>query len=337
MNYMIDVQNLSKEYKVLNHQTGRFGAIKDLFSKDYKYVNAVKDISFQIEAGEIVGYLGPNGAGKSTTIKMMSGILQPTSGKIEVNGCVPYKNRVKNSQDIGIVFGQRTQLWWNLPLIESFRVLKNIYRIDDATYKKNMEAFDQLVGIKDLLSSPVRQLSLGQRTLADIVASFLHNPKVVFLDEPTIGLDVSMKNKIHLLIKNLNQMQNTTVILTTHDMTDVEALCERVIIIDHGSKIYDDSYEKVYQIFGNIRSLHLKINQSEEELQKIMNRIVSEYEGTGAVTGAVSDTWIKLDIDEKKVLMKKVLSDCINQYPVEDVAVKDMEFENIVRKIYEVK
>lgn len=337
MNYMIDVENLSKEYKVLNHQTGVFGAVKDLFSKDYKHVKAVNDISFQIKEGEIVGYLGPNGAGKSTTIKMMSGILQPTSGKIEVNGCIPYKNRIKNSQDIGIVFGQRTQLWWNLPLIESYRVLKDIYRIDDATFKRNMESFDKLVGINELLSSPVRQLSLGQRTLADIVASFLHNPKVVFLDEPTIGLDVSMKNKIHLLIKELNEMYHTTVILTTHDMTDVEALCERIIIIDHGSKIYDDTYEKIYQLFGNIRSLQLKINENEEKTQQVLNGILAEYKNTGAVTGLIEDSWIKLDIDERKLMVKKVLTDSINKYSVDDIVIKNMEFENIIRKIYEVK
>ena len=248
MEPIITLKNVSKEFKVLNRHEGLKGSVKDLFSRDYKIVKAVNDISMEIMPGEICGYLGPNGAGKSTTIKMMTGVLEPTSGEIVVNGRVPYKDRTENAQNIGVVFGQRSQLWWSLPLIESFKLLKDIYQIEDKQYKDMMELYESLVDIKSLYTKPVRQMSLGQRTLSDILAAFLHNPGVVFLDEPTIGLDVSMKSKIRDLIKALNQEKNTTVILTTHDIKDVEELCDRIILIDKGKILYD----------GNINSFRTK-------------------------------------------------------------------------------
>ena len=237
MSNIIEIKNVSKEFKVLNRHEGLKGSFQDLFSRDYKIIRAVDNISMNIEQGEIVGYLGPNGAGKSTTIKMMTGVLEPTSGEILVGGNVPYKNRTKNAQEIGVVFGQRSQLWWSLPLVESFRILKDIYQISDADYESILEIYRSLVDLEPLLHKPVRQMSLGQRTLSDILAAFLHNPKIVFLDEPTIGLDVSMKSKIRTLIKALNKERNTTVILTTHDMGDVDALCKRIVIIDHGKML----------------------------------------------------------------------------------------------------
>ncbi|MBP0961913.1 MAG: ATP-binding cassette domain-containing protein, partial [Oscillospiraceae bacterium] len=217
---IIEIKNVTKEFKTLNRHEGLKGSLKDLFSRDYKIVRAVDNVSMSIEQGEIVGYLGPNGAGKSTTIKMMTGVLEPTSGEILVGGNVPYENRSKNAQEIGVVFGQRTQLWWALPLIESFRLLKDIYQIPDKNYNEMLDLYKSLVDIEPLLHKPVRQMSLGQRTLSDILAAFLHDPKIVFLDEPTIGLDVSMKAKIRTLIHELNRQKNTTVILTTHDMGD---------------------------------------------------------------------------------------------------------------------
>ncbi|MBQ2552471.1 MAG: ATP-binding cassette domain-containing protein, partial [Treponema sp.] len=190
--FAIEMKNVVKEFKVLNRHEGLAGSIRDLFSCDYKIVTAVDNISINIKHGEIVGYLGPNGAGKSTTIKMMTGVLEPTRGEIFVNGTVPYKNRTRNAENIGVVFGQRSQLWWSLPLIESFNLLKAIYMIPDGDYRQMLELYRELADIENLLQNPVRQMSLGQRTLCDILAAFLHNPKIVFLDEPTIGLDVSM-------------------------------------------------------------------------------------------------------------------------------------------------
>ena len=236
--YAIVMNGIVKEFKVLNRREGLKGSLLDLFSRDYRTVTAVDDISVKIPKGQIVGYLGPNGAGKSTTIKMMTGVLEPTRGELLVNGCIPYKNRTKNAEKIGVVFGQRSQLWWSLPLIESFRLLKEIYLISDADYNEMMELYMSLVDLEPLLHKTVRQMSLGQRTLSDILAAFLHDPQIVFLDEPTIGLDVSMKAKIRELIKELNRKKQTTVILTTHDMGDVDALCERIVIIDHGKMIY---------------------------------------------------------------------------------------------------
>lgn len=201
----IQLKQVSKEFKILNRRQGLKGSIRDLFSRDYNIIKAVNSVSMDIMQGEIVGYLGPNGAGKSTTIKMMTGVLEPTSGEIMVNGRIPYRNRTQNAQEIGVVFGQRSQLWWALPVIESFGILKDIYQIEDKAYKDLLDYYDSLVDVKSLYKKPVRQLSLGQRTLCDILAAFLHNPSVVFLDEPTIGLDVSMKSKIRDLIKSLNQ------------------------------------------------------------------------------------------------------------------------------------
>jgi len=231
---LIHIEDLSKHFKILNRREGLSGAFRDLFSGSYRTVEAVSGISFDIEAGEIVGYIGPKGAGKSTTIKMMTGILKPTGGTIQVNGQTPYDNRIRQAQIMGVVFGQRTQLWWDLPVIESFRILKEIYKVDQKTFDQHMGMFNELVGLQTLYSQQVRTLSLGQRMLCDITASFLHNPQVVFLDEPTIGLDISVKAKIRSVIQELNRERNTTIILTTHDLGEVEALCHRIIIIDKG-------------------------------------------------------------------------------------------------------
>ena len=208
MENIIELKNLTKEFKVLNRHEGFKGSLMDLFSRDYRIVRAVDNISLNVKQGEIVGFLGPNGAGKSTTIKMMTGVLEPSGGNMLVNGRVPYRNRTKNNQNIGVVFGQRSQLWWALPLIESFKLLKDIYRISDETYNEMMDLYASMADMESLLHKPVRQMSLGQRTLSDILAAFLHNPKVVFLDEPTIGLDVAMKSKIREMILELNKKKN---------------------------------------------------------------------------------------------------------------------------------
>ena len=304
----IVMKDVVKEFKVLNRHEGLKGSLRDLFSRDYKTVTAVDHISINIKPGEIVGYLGPNGAGKSTTIKMMSGVLEPTSGEILVNGVVPYKNRTRNAENIGVVFGQRSQLWWSLPLIESFKLLKEIYMIPTADYERMLELYRELADIESLLHKPVRQMSLGQRTLSDILAAFLHNPKIVFLDEPTIGLDVSMKAKIRELIKGLNKEKNTTVILTTHDMGDVDALCQRIIIIDHGSMIYDNDIEHLKHYFGSYRTLKLNLV------------------GTG---------WQEIVVDESKTDVMSVISEYQKKGGVKDIQLEDISTEEVIKKIYE--
>lgn len=335
MDYVIEVEGLSKEYKVLNHSEGKTSYIKNLFLRNYRYVKAVRNVDIRIKQGEIVGYLGPNGAGKSTTIKMMSGILKPSSGKILINGINPYKNRVKNGYNIGIVFGQRSQLWWNLPLIESYKVLKQIYNISDNDYNSNLELFDSMFNLSKLYNVPVRQMSLGQRTLSDIFAAFLHNPKVVFLDEPTIGLDVSTKNRVYTLIKELNNQKKTTVVLTTHDLNDVKALCERVIIIDHGEIIFDDKYEEVFHLFENNKTISLKNKNDKEENQLIFKTIKEKFPENNYWDEEIEDGSIKVNINEDKVNAKTVMAFCLNKLVFDDINVSGVSFESVIRKIYD--
>ena len=307
MEQAIVMKNICKDFKVLNRHEGLKGSIRDLFSRDYKTISAVKDVSLEINRGEIIGYLGPNGAGKSTTIKMMTGVLEPTSGEILVNGRVPYKDRTANSEHIGVVFGQRSQLWWSLPLIESFKLLRDIYMVSKEDYENMIELYRSLVDIEPILHKPVRQMSLGQRTLSDILAAFLHNPDIVFLDEPTIGLDVAMKSKIRDLIKGLNQEKGTTVILTTHDMGDVDALCRRIVIIDKGMKIYDNDIDHLKNYFGSYRTLRMRLSD---------------------------DTWEERVIDETKEDVMDVIMKKQKECKIKDIQLQEISTEEVIKKIY---
>ncbi len=329
MSAIIEIKNVSKEFKVLNRHEGLKGSLKDLFSRDYKTVRAVDNISMTIQQGEIVGYLGPNGAGKSTTIKMMTGVLEPTSGEILVNGKLPYKNRSKNAQNIGVVFGQRSQLWWALPLVESFKLLKDIYQIPDEKYDSILKLYRSLVDIEPLLHKPVRQMSLGQRTLSDILAAFLHDPKIVFLDEPTIGLDVSMKAKIRTLIHALNKEKNTTVILTTHDMGDVDALCRRIVIIDKGKMLYDNDIEHLKGFFGSYRTLKIRIDGDLKEQSELIQKELPEF------SVSADDEWISILVDEEKAKVIDVLGKLQHSYNIRDMQLEEISTEEVIKKIYE--
>lgn len=329
MSAIIEIKNATKEFKVLNRREGLKGSLKDLFSRDYKIVRAVDNISMSIEAGEIVGYLGPNGAGKSTTIKMMTGVLEPTSGEILVGGNVPYQNRTKNSQEIGVVFGQRSQLWWALPLVESFKLLKDIYQISDADYNGMLALYQSLVDIEPLLHKPVRQMSLGQRTLSDILAAFLHNPKIVFLDEPTIGLDVSMKAKIRTLIHALNKEKHTTVILTTHDMGDVDALCQRIVIIDKGRMLYDNDIEHLKGFFGSYRTLKIRIDGDLKEQAQVIQKEMPDF------SVYADEEWISILVDEEKANVMEVLNQLQKSRKIRDMQLEEISTEEVIKKIYE--
>ena len=331
MEKIIELKNVTKEFKVLNRHEGLKGSIKDLFSRDYKIVRAVDNINLDVVQGEIVGFLGPNGAGKSTTIKMMTGVLEPSSGELIINNRVPYKDRTKNSQEIGVVFGQRSQLWWALPLVESFKLLKDIYQISDKDYNDMLELYASMVDLESLLHKPVRQMSLGQRTLSDILAAFLHNPKVVFLDEPTIGLDVAMKSKIREMILGLNKKKNTTVILTTHDMGDVDALCERIVIIDKGKMLYDNDIEHLKKYFGAYRTLKIRLKEDIEEVVKQLNTELASYE----VSISNDDTWISILVNEEKVRVMKVLEMIQESHNVRDMQLEEISTEEVIKKIYE--
>jgi ABC-2 type transport system ATP-binding protein len=334
---LIHIENLSKHFKVLNRREGLGGAFRDLFSGDFRTVRAVDRISFDIEPGEMVGYIGPNGAGKSTTIKMMTGILKPSDGIIQVNGLVPYENRIRQAQIMGVVFGQRTQLWWDLPVIESFKILKEIYKVDQKTFDDHMGLFNELVGLKALYTQQVRTLSLGQRMLCDITASFLHNPQVVFLDEPTIGLDISIKAKIRSVIQELNRTRQTTIILTTHDLGDVEALCKRIIIIDKGKVLYDGSAKKVNTLFGAYRTLKVQIDDFSDTTLADLRAKLDERFGVehGIAIAETEEFWTDITIDQARTHLSDVLNHVMSSFPIFDVRIVEIAMENVVQKIYD--
>ena len=273
---MIEIKNLTKIFKKPVREEGVLGMFKTLFSRKYTSKVAVNSISLTINDGEIVGYIGSNGAGKSTTIKMMCGILTPTSGNVYIDGIEPYKKRRVVAQNIGVVFGQKTQLWWDIPLIETFKVLKEIYQVSEKDYKERMDFLCETLGIKEFLNQPARTLSLGQRMRADLAAAWLHNPKILFLDEPTIGLDVLVKTKIREAIKVMNAKYNTTVILTTHDMKDIENLCSRIIMIEEGNIIYDGSLENIKHRFGDQRTVSVTLSNEVDvnTLEKFDGKVI---------------------------------------------------------------
>ncbi|MBN1440442.1 MAG: ATP-binding cassette domain-containing protein [Anaerolineales bacterium] len=334
---LIQIENLTKHFRILNRREGLRGAVRDLFSGDYRTVKAVDGISFDIEPGEIVGYIGPNGAGKSTTVKMMTGILKPTGGILKVNGLPPYENRIRQAMIMGVVFGQRTQLWWDLPVIESFKILREVYRIDQKMFDEHLGMFNELVGLKALHSQQVRTLSLGQRMLCDIAASFLHNPQMVFLDEPTIGLDISIKAKIRSMILELNRTRNTTIILTTHDLGDVEALCRRLIIIDKGRILYDGDIKKVHALFGAYRTLKLQIRDfSETTLAALQDRLIGKFGAEhGIAVAQTEEFWTDVTIDQARNPLADMLAFVMSAFLVTDVRIVEISMENVVRKIYD--
>lgn len=344
MKPIITMNHITKEFKILKKREGLRGSFVDLFSREYQYIKAVNDITMNIMPGEIVGYLGPNGAGKSTTIKMMTGILEPTAGEIIVNDRIPYKNRSKNAENIGVVFGQRTQLWWALPAIESFRILKEIYRVEDKNYRDNLDFFDSLIGVSELYQKPVRQMSLGQRTLCDILASFIHNPSVVFLDEPTIGLDVSMKGKIRQLVKALNKEKGTTVILTTHDMGDVDALCKRIVIIDKGEMLYDNHIENLRSYFGAYRTLKLNFSKKDiniedkqvtQKAKEIDLLLKEKFPTVSSLRVSVDEKWIDVLLNEDEISMMKVVHCIEEKHKIRDLSLQEISTESVIKKIYE--
>ena len=262
----IIADELTKVFKIPAHAPGIGGALKHIVHPQYTEKVAVDHVSFRIDDGEAVAYIGPNGAGKSTTIKMLTGILYASSGRIEIQGVNPYKDRMTNTKNIGVVFGQRTQLWWDIPVEESFRLLKDIYEIPEARYRENMKLFTEIFGLDEFITRTARRLSLGQRMRADLVASLLHDPAVLFLDEPTIGLDITVKESIRQFIRLINRERGTTIILTSHDLQDIEDLCQRVIVIDQGRVISDVEREQLQSMFAHERGVRISLKRPGEEI-----------------------------------------------------------------------
>lgn len=320
---IIEVKHLTKTFKVPIRDSGLKNSIKSFFKRKYNYIEAVDDISFSIKKGEIVGYIGPNGAGKSTTIKMLCGILKPDSGTITVNNMNPYKERKNFVKDIGVVFGQRSQLWWDIPVEDSFDLLKDIYNIESKKYLKTKKELVDLLEIKDIIKMPVRKLSLGQRMKCEIVASLLHNPKILFLDEPTIGLDAISKENVRQFIKKINQKKKVTVILTTHDMHDLEALANRIILIGKGKKLYDGNLSEIKDTFNSYKIVKIK---SDNEIKEITNENIT-------LLSKINNEYT-FKLNTNKIKLTEFIQK-LSKYNIEDIDVDNESIDSIIVKLYE--
>jgi ABC-2 type transport system ATP-binding protein len=330
MSNIIEVKNLRKEFKAYSSRKGLKGAFRDLLTRNYHVVPAVNDVNFSVKKGEMVGYIGENGAGKSTTIKMLTGILTPTSGQITVNGMNPHKEREKFVQTIGVVFGQRSQLWWDIAVQESFRLLKKVYKVSDADYNSHMGHVIRTLDIEPLLDKPVRKLSLGQRMRCELAAALIHNPPLLFLDEPTIGLDVLVKLKIREFLKEINEKYQTTILLTTHDLSDIEALCERVVMLDEGKVIYDGALKNLQDKWGEGKVLKFQFLEP-VALDSVKN-----------LTKGLPVVW---DLNEKEQIFTAVLDDnaelishviakVVAAFKIRDIKINETSTEEIIRNIY---
>lgn len=325
----IEVKDLRKQFKVQKNREGLTGALKDLFKREHTLVTAVKDISFQIPQGEICGYIGENGAGKSTTIKMLTGILVPTSGTIRVNGYIPYKDRETFVRGIGVVFGQRSQLWWDIGVIESFRLLRKVYRVGEADFRKRLDELVETLQLQDLLQRPVRKLSLGQRMRCELAATLLHRPSILFLDEPTIGLDIVVKTQIREFLKKMNRDNGTTILLTTHDLQDIEALCTRVIMLDDGRVIYDGGLEELKDRWSKGREVLFQFAESvsADELSALTAGLAVRWSLENELTAKV---WIPRDLG-----VSEVLSRVVGTMHIRDMKIMETNTDEIVREIYQ--
>ncbi len=321
---IINVKNLCKSYRVTKRNSGFLSAIKAFFKREYTTIRAVNDITFTIKKGEIVGYIGPNGAGKSTTIKMLAGILKPDSGEIMVSGMNPAVDRVKYVKEIGVVFGQKSQLWWDIPAIESFDLLRDIYKIPKEEYEKTRDELIKLLKLEEIVKMPVRGLSLGERMKCELVASLLHNPKILFLDEPTIGLDAISKVTVREFIKKINREKKVTVILTTHDMADIETLADRVIVIGCGKKLYDGNISDIKKRYSNEKIVEIYYDKLEKIPQIPNTSIISNENNV-----------IKLKIDAKKMTVSKVTMEYSQICEIKDINVLAMPIDDIIYNLYE--
>ncbi len=326
MTPIITANQLVKNFQINANPKTIKGFINALRKRGQQTITAVNNISFTVEPGELIGYIGPNGAGKSTTIKMMTGLLVPTSGELIINGMIPWKNRTRYVAKIGAVFGQRTTLWWDLPVTESFNLLQHMYKIPKAAFTQRMQMFRDLLALDEFIHAPVRSLSLGQRMRADICAALLHQPDIVFLDEPTIGLDVIAKERIRQFIKHINQQLATTIILTTHDLADVEKLCERVMIIDHGKILYDGKLAALLQRYGGARELLVDFAEAYDNPVIDLADLIS-HEPTKAT----------YRFNSSRVTAPDLIAALSNRYRIADLSVREPDIETTIRQIYEGK
>lgn len=320
----IKVKNLTKTFKVSKRNSGIRAALKSFFKREYQYIDAVKDISFEIKKGEIVGYIGPNGAGKSTTIKMLSGILTPTSGTIIIDKLNPIKNRKEYVSKIGVVFGQKSQLAWDIPAEDTFDLLRDIYKLDNKEYKETKNYLVKLLSIEQIIKKPVRSLSLGERMRCEIAASLIHKPKILFLDEPTIGLDAISKKIVRNFIKKINKEEKVTVILTTHDMTDIESLAKRIILIGSGKVLYDGNLKKLKTKYGSHKNIKI---YTKEKINNIKLK--------GIVKKAKKDSSYNFIIDSNIISVSDFLNTLTKKYNIDDIEIDNENIDNVILKLYE--
>ncbi len=321
----VSVAGLTKVFRTYRREEGLVAALKSLVRRRATEIVAVSDVTFSIEPGEMVGYIGANGAGKSTTIKMLTGILTPTSGEILCNGFVPYSERTRYVATIGVVFGQRTQLWWDIAVVESFKLLKEIYGISDADYSRRMELFDQVFGIAAYLHQPVRKLSLGERMRCDLAASLLHRPPLLFLDEPTIGLDIVAKAGVREFLQEINRQEGTTVLLTTHDLSDIETLCRRVLVIDHGKLLFDGALSQLRDRILPVTSIVFDVKTTPDPSLLVWN---------GRRIHEVGSHRYRVDIDRRTLSSATAVKEIVNRFDVADLSIEEPQIEEVVKRIY---
>ena len=333
---IIQVDNVVKEFRTPKRQPGLLGTVRTLFTRQYDVKPAVAGISFTVGEGELLGYIGPNGAGKSTTIKLLTGILVPTSGTVAVAGLVPWQARAQNALNIGVVFGQRSKLWWDLPLIESFKLVAKMYRVEQSRYERNLGRFREILGLDEFLHTPVRQLSLGQRMRGDLAAAMLYDPRIVYLDEPTIGLDVLAKERIRVFIEEMNRAQGTTIMLTTHDLGDVERLCRRILLIDRGKILYDGTVERLKAEYAPHRVLVVQF--APEGLDRMREALSGDGQALGMpgaelVRQEEGKVWLRFDPATTPV--PALIAGITARYPVSDLSIAEPELEHVIRQMYE--
>jgi ABC-2 type transport system ATP-binding protein len=325
---IIEVEDLSKDFRSFRRREGVWGALQNLFVREYVTVHAVDHVSFTIEPGEMVGYIGANGAGKSTTIKMLTGILVPTSGRLVANGFVPYRDRRHYTRQLGVVFGQRTQLWWDIAVVESFRLLKEIYEISDSDYRRRLGLFSEILNVQEYLHTPVRKLSLGERMRCDLAASLLHNPPLLFLDEPTIGLDVVAKDRIREFLKEVNRLHRTTVLLTTHDLADIEELCRRIIVIDKGRVLFDGPLAEMKDRLAEYNQVKFFLKDRSQVSR--LNLVALD----GIKCERVDELTYTMRFDRNRYSTAEVIRNLVNTLEVQDIFVEEEPIEDIVKRIY---
>jgi ABC-2 type transport system ATP-binding protein len=333
---LISVHGLSKHFRTFERREGIAGGLINLFHRKYRTVKAVDNINFEIGRGEMVGYIGPNGAGKSTTIKMLTGILVPTSGEMNSNGFVPWRQRAAYVKTIGVVFGQRTQLWWDIAVIESFKLLRRIYDVSQRDFDERMELFHQVLALGDFLHTPVRKLSLGQRMRCDLAAALLHNPPILFLDEPTIGLDVVAKDHIRKFLRAINQRYKTTVLLTTHDLDDIEELCRRIMIIDRGALLYDGPLGELKERLLRTKQIKFILRDGEQaaRLAPFEASLASSRSNGALQLERVDEMTCRIIFDRKKISSSDLIRQILAAFEVRDFVIEDEPIEEIVKRIY---